>query len=376
MRHEIKISIDSKNQCFSFFFWDRIRCNYPDGSSACFGCLPLSIRDAKYYGSQCGVDVLSMNSVLQVLNLIGGLGVFLVGMRIMSDGIQKRSGDRLKSVLYILTENRFSGVLTGIGVTSIIQSSSATTVILVSLVNAGLVTLKQSIGVIMGANIGTTLTAWVVSIIGFKFRITSFALPAIAIAIPFYFSSHSKRKETADILIGFGLLFLGLSFMKESVPDIRNNPEVLNFLSDWSQWGFGSILLFVFIGTILTIVVQSSSAAMTITLTMAFKGWISFPVAAAVVLGENIGTTITAFIASMPMNATARRAARAHMLFNLIGIIWMLTVFTPFTNLIDRMIPGSDTDVSSIPIQLSVFHSLFNLMNTMLLLGFVSPLPA
>ena len=313
-----------------------------------------------------------MNSILQVLNLIGGLGVFLIGMRIMSDGIQKRAGNRLKSVLHTMTENRFGGVLTGIGVTSIIQSSSATTVILVSLVNAGLVTLKQSIGVIMGANIGTTLTAWIISIVGFKFKITSVALPAVAIAIPFYFSSRTKRKEIADILIGFGLLFLGLSFMKEAVPDIKNNPEVLAFLSNWSQWGFGSVLLFVFIGTILTIVVQSSSAAMTITLTMAFKGWISFPVAAAVVLGENIGTTITAFIASLPMNATAKRTARAHMVFNLIGVAWMLAVFTPFTRFIDSMISGTAT--AELPIQLSIFHTLFNIINTVLLLGFISPL--
>ncbi len=315
-----------------------------------------------------------MQGFLQFLNLIGGLGVFLVGMRIMSDGIQNRAGHRLKSVLHTMTENRFAGLLTGVGVTSLIQSSSATTVILVSLVNAGLVTLKQSIGVIMGANIGTTLTAWIVSIIGFKFSIANIALPAIAIGLPLYFSARTTRRETANILIGFGLLFLGLGFMKDSVPDIKNNPDVLLFLSEWSNWGFASTLLFVGIGTLLTIVVQSSSAAMTITITMAFKGWIDFPVAAAVILGENIGTTITAFLASLQMNATAKRTARAHMLFNIIGVIWMLALFRPFTGLVDFLVPGDASDPAHIPIHLSMFHTLFNITNSLLLIGFVSPL--
>jgi len=315
-----------------------------------------------------------MKGFFQLLNLIGGVGVFLVGMRIMSDGIQNRAGNRLKSVLHTMTENRFAGVLTGVGVTSIIQSSSATTVLLVSLVNAGLITVKQSLGVIMGANIGTTLTAWIVSVLGFKFHIADVALPAIAIAIPFYFSGRSKRREMADILIGFGLLFLGLSFMKDAVPDIKNNPEILAFLSNWSDMGFASTILFVMIGTLLTVVVQSSSAAMTITITMAFKGWIDFPVAAAVILGENIGTTITAFLASIPMNATAKRTARAHMLFNLIGVAWMLAVFNPFTRLVDAIVPGSAADPVNIPFHLSMFHTLFNIFNTVLLVGFIGPM--
>jgi phosphate:Na+ symporter len=241
-------------------------------------------------------------------------------------------------------------------------------------VNAGVVTLKQSIGVIMGANIGTTMTAWIVSLVGFKFSITDVALPAIAIAIPLYFSSRPNRRESADILIGFGLLFLGLSFMKDSVPDIKNNPEVLAFLSDWSHFGFASTLLFVLIGTLLTIIVQSSSAAMTITLTMAFKGWIDFPMSAAIILGENIGTTITAFLASLPMNASAKRAARAHMMFNIIGVLWMLTVFDPFTRLVDFLVPGNTTDPESIPFHLSMFHTMFNVVNTALLVGLVTPL--
>ena len=315
-----------------------------------------------------------MKGFLQLINLIGGVGVFLVGMRIMSDGIQNRAGNKLKSALHTMTENRFAGVLTGAGITSIIQSSSATTVLLVSLVNAGLITVKQSLGVIMGANIGTTLTAWIVSTLGFKFHIADVALPAIAIAIPFYFSGRSKRREIADILIGFGLLFLGLSFMKDAVPDIKNNPEVLAFLSNWSQMGFASTMLFVLIGTLLTVIVQSSSAAMTITITMAFKGWIDFPVAAAVILGENIGTTITAFLASIPMNATAKRTSRAHMLFNLIGVVWMLAVFNPFIRLVDAVVPGSASDPVNIPFHLSMFHTLFNIFNTILLIGFIGPM--
>ncbi|MFP4383422.1 MAG: Na/Pi cotransporter family protein [Spirochaetia bacterium] len=313
-----------------------------------------------------------MEAVLQVINLIGGLGIFLIGMRIMGEGIQRRAGDRLRKVLHRLTDNRFSGVLTGMGVTAVIQSSSATTVLLVGLVNAGLITLTQSIGVVMGANIGTTFTAWMVSILGFKVKITSLALPAIAIAIPFYFSASAKRRETAEILIGFGLLFLGLHLMKESVPDIKNNPEILSFLSRWSNWGYGSIFIFILVGTLLTVIVQSSSAAMAITITMAFRGWISFPIAAAIVLGENIGTTLTAFLASIPMNATAKRTARAHMIFNIIGVVWMLFLFYPFTRMVDTIMPGDVTDPVNIPVHLSLFHSLFNIANTILLIPFVT----
>ncbi|MFP4113835.1 MAG: Na/Pi cotransporter family protein [Spirochaetota bacterium] len=312
-----------------------------------------------------------MSALLLILNLIGGLGIFLVGMRWMSDGIHRRAGNRLRSILHRLTSNRVAGALTGLGVTSLVQSSSATTVLLVSLVNVGLVTLRQSIGVVMGANVGTTLTAWIVSLVGFKVSITDFALPAIAIALPFHFSKNQSRREFADILIGFGLLFLGLHLMKESVPDIRSNPEILSFLQYWSGMGYVSVLIFIVVGTVLTVVVQSSSAAMAITITMAFQGWISFPIAAAIVLGENIGTTITAFLASLPMNASAKRTARAHMLFNLFGVAWMLAVFFPFVRLVDLIFPGSASDPANIPLHLSLFHTLFNVANTFILLPFV-----
>lgn len=235
-----------------------------------------------------------------MLDLVGGLGIFLIGVRWMSDGIQRRAGSRFRSILHTMTNNRFGGVATGLGVTSLIQSSSATTVLLVSLVNAGLVTLRQSIGVV-------------------KLRITDFALPAIALALPFHFGKNQKLCEGSDIMIGFGLLFLGLHLMKESVPDIGANPEVLDFLQNWSDKGFLSVIIFVLVGSVLTVIVQSSSATMTITITIAFRRWISFPIAAAIVLGENVGTTITAFLASLPMGTTARRTARAHMIFNING---------------------------------------------------------
>lgn len=312
-----------------------------------------------------------MRAVIQTLDLIGGLGIFLIGMRWMSDGIQRRAGSRFRSLLHTMTNHRLLGILTGLGVTAVIQSSSATTVLLVSLVNAGLVNLRQAIGVIMGANTGTTLTAWIVSLIGFNFRITDFALPAIAIALPLYFGKDQRLREFADILIGFGLLFLGLHLMKESVPDIGANPDALEFLRNWSDLGFWSVLIFIVAGALLTVIVQSSSAAMTITITMAFRGWITFPIAAAIVLGENIGTTVTAFLASLPMGTNARRAARAHMVFNLFGVLWAVSVFYPFTRFVDQLMPGSVDDPANVPLHLSLFHTIFNVANTLLLVPFV-----
>jgi phosphate:Na+ symporter len=334
--------------------------------------LPAFDRTGRLPAKEVAVSL--FRGLIQFLDLVGGLGIFLIGMRWMSEGIQRRAGNKFKSLLHTMTNNRFAGVATGLGVTSVIQSSSATTVLLVSLVNAGLVTLKQSIGVVMGANIGTTLTAWIVSIVGFRLRITDFALPAIALALPFYFGRNRSLRDVADIMIGFGLLFLGLHLMKESVPDIGSNPEALAFLQNWSSFGFWSVLIFVGVGSLLTVIVQSSSAAMTITITMAFRGWISFPVAAAIVLGENIGTTITAFLASLPMGTTARRTARAHMIFNLIGVLWMLAVFYPFINMVDSLMPGSVLVAENIPLHLSLFHTLFNVSNTLLLVAFVPQL--
>jgi len=303
-------------------------------------------------------------------------------MKVMSEGIQKVAGNRLRSILSYMTQNRFAGVLTGFFTTCMVQSSSATTVMVISFVNAGLLTLVQSIGVIMGANIGTTLTGWLISILGFQFKITNIALPAIGIGLPLIFSKLTKRKNIGEIFVGFGLLFLGLKFLKESVPNIKENPEVLQFLSNYTDLGMISVLIFIVVGVILTIVVQSSSAAMTITITMAYSGWIDFPTACALVLGENIGTTITAYLASLNANYHAKRTARAHMIFNVIGVIWMLIAFKYFIQFVDYLAPNdvpyninlyndAPEQFQNIPIHLSLFHTMFNIINVLALIWFV-----
>ncbi|MDA3939719.1 MAG: Na/Pi cotransporter family protein [Spirochaetia bacterium] len=310
----------------------------------------------------------------QILSIAGSLGLFLFGMKIMSDGIQKTAGDKLKSILNMMTRNRFAAVFTGFFITALIQSSSATTVMIVSFVNAGLLNLGQAIGVIMGANIGTTITGWIVALLGFKFKITAMALPAIGIGLPFFFSKNLNRKDIGEILIGFGLLFLGLSFLKDSVPDIKSHPEILEFIQNFTGYGIGSMIFFVIIGGLITIIVQSSSAAMAITLTMAYSGWIDFPTAAAIVLGENIGTTVTAYLSSLGTSVNARRASRAHTLFNIFGVIWMLILFKPFLLFVDFIVPGdilSGSDQSIIPAHLAMFHSLFNITNTFIGIFFI-----
>jgi len=271
------------------------------------------------------------------LMLVGSLGLFLYGMKIMSEGLQKAAGNKLRSILAAMTKNRVAGVLTGVFITAMIQSSSATTVMVVSFVNAGLLTLLQSVTVIMGANIGTTVTAWIISFFGFKFSIATYSIPMIAVAVPFLFSAKSKRKSYGEFILGFALLFMGLELLKNSVPDLKTNPEILEFLTQFTQSGFASIIIFLIVGTLLTIVVQSSSATMAITLIMVSKGWISYELGAAMVLGENIGTTITANIAAIPANVSAKRAALAHTFFNIFGIIWMLILFFPFLRMITGM---------------------------------------
>lgn len=309
-----------------------------------------------------------------ILKILGSLGIFLYGMRVMSDGLQKAAGEKLQQILNWMTSNRFVAVLTGFIITALIQSSSATTVMVVSFVNAALLNLTQAIGVIMGANIGTTVTTWIVSYFGFKFKITAIALPVIGIGLPFMFAKTRRKRDFGEILIGFGLLFLGLMFLKEAVPDIRNNPEILEFLKNYTDLGFLSFLIFILVGTLLTVVVQSSSAAMAITVTMAFKGWIDYPTAAAIVLGENIGTTITAYLASLGTNVNARRAARAHFLFNMFGVIWIAIIFTPFTNLILKLAPWNPDAQANLPLNLSLFHTVFNITNTVIFIGFTKQL--
>ena len=255
-------------------------------------------------------------SFYDFLKLIGSLGLFLYGMKIMSEGLQKVAGDRLRSILTAMTTNRVTGVLTGVLITALIQSSSATTVMVVSFVNAGLLTLAESISVIMGANIGTTVTAWIISIFGFKVDMAAFALPLLAIALPLIFSGKSNRKSIGEFIFGFSFLFMGLSYLKANAPDLNANPEMLAFVQNYTDMGFFSILLFLFIGTILTMIVQASAATMAITLIMCANGWISLELGAALVLGENIGTTITANLAALTANTQAKRAALAHFVFN------------------------------------------------------------
>jgi phosphate:Na+ symporter len=310
--------------------------------------------------------------IVTIFKLLGALGVFLYGMRVMSEGIQKVAGKKMQSILNYMTANRAIAVLTGFLITGLVQSSSATTVMVVSFVNASLLTLTQAIGVVMGANIGTTVTTWLISIIGFKFSITAIALPIVGIGLPFMFSKYKKRRDIGDILIGFGLLFLGLMFLKSSVPDIRSNPEVLEFLKNYTELGFMSFVIFVIVGSLLTVIVQSSSAAMAITVTMAFMGWIGFETAAAIVLGENIGTTVTAYLASIGTSVNARRTARAHFLFNFFGVIWMAFIFRYFTAFILKIAPWNSSLQENLPLNLSLFHTVFNITNTLICIPFIA----
>ena len=313
--------------------------------------------------------------------------MFLYGMNLMSSGLQKTAGDRLRGFLSAMTSNPFKGVMTGLGVTSIIQSSSATTVMVVSFVNAGLLTLNQAIGVIMGANIGTTVTAWMVSWLGFKADISVLAVPLMLLGFLFSNSKKDNRKNIGELIVGFSLLFLGLSFMKESVPDLRQTPEVLEFVTSWASHGFGSILLFLAFGTVLTLVLQSSSATMAITLIMLSMGWIPFNMACAMVLGENIGTTITANIAASVGNTQAKRAAMSHTIFNLFGVVWALVLFQPFLRLVgyvtetlfglpnpaeEGFVVSSSTspEGTAALYGLSMLHTMFNVINTLLLVWF------
>ncbi len=321
-----------------------------------------------------------MDAVFKILTLLGSLGLFLYGMTLMSEALQKVAGDKLRNILAAMTSNSVSRILTGLFITAVIQSSSATTVMVVSFVNAGLLSLVQSIGVIMGANIGTTFTAWLISLLGFKADIAILAIPLIGFGFAFMMCKAKKKKSIGELIIGFSLLFLGLSFLKDSVPDLQSSPEVLAFLQQWTNYGFGSILMFVGIGTVLTIVLQSSSATMALTLVMCNNGWIPFEMGAAMVLGENIGTTITANIAASVANVSARRAAMAHSVFNVFGVVWVLILFHPFLLLVSKIITGMGLDnplvagasPNSTLYAISMVHTLFNICNTLILVWFTN----
>ena len=316
---------------------------------------------------------------VEILQLIGALGLFLFGMTVMSDALLKLAGNKMRSILASMTSNRVFGIFTGFLITSIIQSSSATTLMVVSFSNAGLLTLVESISVIMGANIGTTITAWLITILGFKVSMSAIALPLVGLGFAFTFSKKGNLKYWGNFIIGFAVLFIGLQFLKEAMPDIKSNPELLAFLSQYTDGGYLSILLFLLIGTVLTVVIQSSSATMALTLIMTAQGWIPFELAAAMVLGENIGTTITANLAALVGNFQAKRTARAHLIFNVIGVLWMLILFYPFLKMVSWLSQylGSNSpyiDAAAIPVAISLFHTTFNISNTVLLVWFVRPI--
>ena len=335
-----------------------------------------------------------MGTALQIL---GSLGLFLYGMKLMSEGLQKVSGERLRTVMRSMAGNRFKGVFSGTLVTAVIQSSSATTVMVVSFVNAGLLTLRESIGVIMGANLGTTTTAWIIAALGFKLELSSLALPLVGFGVIISFCKKPGWRSTGELFVGLGLLLMGLDFLKSSVPDMNPESAALEWLQRYSNMGFLSVLLFLMFGVLFTIIVQSSSVAVAITITMAAKGWIDFDLSAAIVLGENIGTTITANIAAITANLAAKRAAIAHFVFNVLGVIWVLCVFYLFLEMIKWIVPlnpnpdaatlaamgisnfdsltGAAREAAlmklAIPERLAMFHTMFNFCNICLLISFV-----
>ena len=312
---------------------------------------------------------------LDFLTLLGSLGFFLFGMKLMSEALQKVAGGKMRNILARMTSNPVKGVFTGLFITAVIQSSSATTVMMVSFVNAGLLSLTESIGVIMGANIGTTVTAWLISLLGFKVNISVISLPLIGLGFPLLFSKVSKRKSWGEFIIGFAMVFLGLTYLKGAVPDIKNNPEILAFLSDYTSQGVFSHLLFLAIGTILTMIIQSSSATMALTLVMCNNGWISFDIAAAMVLGENIGTAVTANLAAAIANVSAKRAARAHLIFNILGVLWVSLIFSQFLSAINWFVvkigvTSPYESAHAIPVALSIFHTTFNITNVLIFIWF------
>lgn len=317
--------------------------------------------------------------IFDILTLLGSLVLFLYGMKLMSESLQKVAGDRMRGILAAMTSNRFKGVLTGVLITAIIQSSSATTVMLVSFVNAGLISLVESIGVIMGANIGTTITAWLIATLGFKVKMSVVVVPLMGLALPLVFSKKRSLSNWGGVIIGFAIIFLGLDSLKGSVPEIEaGSGSVLETsLAYFSNWGYGSIIIYLLIGTLLTVVIQSSSAVMALTLVMCYNGVLSFEMAAAMVLGENIGTTITANLAALIGNTSARRTARAHLIFNVLGVTMVMILFYPFLNMIGWIteMVGFESPLGGVsktfPIGLSIFHTTFNIILTSLLIWFV-----
>lgn len=352
-------------------------------------------------------------SILDFLGLLGAVGLFLYGMKVMSEGLQKAAGDRLRNILSAMTRNRFTGLLTGCAITALIQSSSASTVMVVSFVNAGLMTLAQSMAVIFGANVGTTFTAWVIALLGFKVDVSVIVLPLIGLAVILLFTNKSKAKSIGEFLIGFAFLFMGLDMISDYVPDLQSNPEMFAVLRNYATMGIGSIVIFVLVGMILTAIIQSSAATFAIVLIMCSKGWITFDLACAVILGSNIGTTITPLLASMSGNVAAKRTAMGHLLFNFLGTLWCLCIFVPFASfnawlteiigqgnpealygfvsnleqtnpeiynhLFDNSLPVTEPALAqigqmqtSVSFGLSIFHTTFNIVNVCIMIWFTN----
>lgn len=323
-----------------------------------------------------------MEMLITLIRVVGSVGLFLYGMKMLSDGLQKSAGSKLRSFLRLMTSNRLMAVITGVLITIIIQSSSATTVMVVSFVNANLLALTEAIGVILGANIGTTVTGWIVAILGFKMDITVLSLASIAIALPLMFSKAPKNREISEIFLGFGLLFLGLEFIQSSMPDITKYPAIPEFLSRFNNSSPLSLIACVIFGTVLTCIIQSSSATMALTITMAYQGWIGVWTAAALCLGQNIGTTITAFVASIGTSTNAKRTAMAHVFFNVIGSVLAMLLFRPLMAFVNAITPGDIFTMEgkvlneTLPLFLAAFHTVFNLLNTLIFFPFIKQFAA
>ena len=316
-----------------------------------------------------------MNNILLFFTIAGATALLLFGMKLMSESLQKMMGERIQKVLSSMTSNKLRGVLTGMFITALIQSSSATTVMVVSFVNAGILRLVEAVSLIIGANIGTTFTAWLISVFGFEMNFAIFTLPIIGISIPFLFSNKRKLKNVGEMLLGFSLMFISLNFLKNYIPEANHQSWIYLAIQKISGWGHGSYLIFLLIGTLFTIIIKSSNSIFALTLVLAFNGWIDYELAVAMVLGENIGTTITAITASKVANITAKRTALAHLFFNLFGVLWVIILFPyllEFNAWLYMHLGGGDpfSNKSDIPIALALFHTLFNITNTLLLIGF------
>lgn len=317
-----------------------------------------------------------LNIIYFILRILGALGLFLFGMKLMSESLQKVVGKKIRNIITVMTSNKYKAVISGLTLTAVIQASSATTVMLVSFVNAGILSLTESIGVMMGANIGTTIKIWLITLIGVKFNLSFILLPMIGLSLPFLFSKNASKRSMGEFFMGFALLFLGIDFIIQILPDLQSNTEIISFLKAHNSSGYGSILLYVFYGLLLTAIVQSSSATITITVILSANGYISYELAAAMILGENIGTTITANIAAIIANQSAKKTAFSHTFFNISGVIWALILFYPFLNLIDWIVASlwnssPFENIRLIPIALCFFHTLFNLINTLVWINFI-----